>query len=266
MTVTIPNNVYCYISGLPGGPTVANLLELANRALANQLPVGITVADVNVAVSAVNNGFDRCRFLVSCTGSCNSADVPKIQQGDFTPTPAPQPVQPTVDRTSNRQGLSGFALWSLDYNSCNGDPACIQKKQTEGRAPASALSDSSEQSDWIRQVYQAAYGSTQAVGSDQLVFDTRVLNRGVNTSRDGWEYMLESNKQTFADQFVRRDGFGSAYPIRMTPAELVDRLFKNAGVAPSQQDRDAAIKEFRGARNTGNLAARARVLRMIAER
>jgi hypothetical protein len=269
MTVTIPNAVYCAISAMPGGPTVNNLLELANRALGGQtLPAGVTIPDVNFALNSVNTGFDRCRFLVGCTGSCSSNDSARIQQGEFTPAPVPASVpQPQpVQRTADRQDLRGFALWSLDYNSCNGDPACIQKKQAESRSSGSALTDSSEQSDWISRVYQTAYGATRATTSDQLVLDTRLLNRGVNTSRDGWEYMLESNKQTFADQFVRRDGFASAYPTTMTPAVLVDRLFKNAGVTPSQQDRDAAIKTFSGARNTSNLAARARVLRMIAER
>jgi len=258
--ITIPNNVFCVLSQIGDHTeTVHNLLELANLALANQLPAGVSFSDVNNAVSAINEGFDECRFLVSCVGSCNSIDAPQIQQGNGAPTT----VQPTVDRTSDRQEMRGFALWSLDYNSCNGDPACIQKRQAERPPPDS--SDSSEQSDWIQRIYQAAYGTTQAAGSDQLVFDSRVLNRGVNTSRDGWEYLFESNKQTFTDQFVRREGFSSAYPIRTTPAELVDRLFQNAGVAPSQQDRDAAIKEFRGARDTSNLAARGHVLRMVAE-
>ena len=48
------------------GMTVNQLLVLANQALAG-LPTGsVTLAQINQAVSAVNEGFDKCRFLGTC--------------------------------------------------------------------------------------------------------------------------------------------------------------------------------------------------------
>src|SRR5262249_27791542 len=74
LTVTIPNNVMCALLTIGDHTqTVHNLLELANLALAGQAPAGVSVADVNFAVNSINVGFDRCRFLISCTGGCSNA-------------------------------------------------------------------------------------------------------------------------------------------------------------------------------------------------
>jgi hypothetical protein len=51
----------------------------------------------------------------------------------------------------------------------------------------------------------------------------------------------------------------------MTPAEFVDRLFANAGLTPSGAERTAAIAEFGAVADTGDLVARARALRRVAE-
>src|SRR5438876_9684371 len=51
----------------------------------------------------------------------------------------------------------------------------------------------------------------------------------------------------------------------MTPAQFVNTLFANAGLAPSETDRTAAINEFGSAMMTSDTAARARALRRVAE-
>src|SRR5205807_10305513 len=51
----------------------------------------------------------------------------------------------------------------------------------------------------------------------------------------------------------------------MTPAQFVDKLFSNAGVTPSSADRNAAIGEFGSATTTGDVNARSRALRDVAE-
>ena len=81
----------------------------------------------------------------------------------------------------------------------------------------------------------------------------------------GWPQVLEANKQAFLAAFVARTRFATAFPTTMTPAEFVDALFTNAGVTPPAADRQAAIDEFGGTTTTGDLAARARALRRIAE-
>src|SRR5205823_8019511 len=57
----------------------------------------------------------------------------------------------------------------------------------------------------------------------------------------------------------------SAYPTSLSPAQFIDALFANAGVVPSTSDRAAVISEFGSASTTTDVAARARVVRRVAE-
>src|SRR5207253_5187891 len=89
--------------------------------------------------------------------------------------------------------------------------------------------------------------------------------QGVVVGQTGWEQALETNKQTFFANFVQRSQFTLGYPTLITPVQFVDALFANAGVIPSALERESAIGEFNGAGSSADNAARARVLRRIAE-
>jgi len=67
ITVNIPASVTTALSVLGLPRTVSGLLELANRGLAGEATGGASLGDVNAAVNAINVGFDRCRFLLSCS-------------------------------------------------------------------------------------------------------------------------------------------------------------------------------------------------------
>jgi hypothetical protein len=77
MTIYIPLEV---IDALEADPTLGNsvygLLELANRALAGEPTGDARLSAIAEAVGAINDGFDECRFLVSCTN-----DNPKYHRG-----------------------------------------------------------------------------------------------------------------------------------------------------------------------------------------
>jgi hypothetical protein len=66
-------------------------------------------------------------------------------------------------------------------------------------------------------------------------------------------------------EFVQRARFTAAYPVALTPAQFVDKLFANAHVDSTDPDYASAIAEFAGAADTSDVAARARVLRRLAE-
>ncbi len=100
---------------------------------------------------------------------------------------------------------------------------------------------------------------------NEFLPDTQQIGRGVIVGQAGWEQLLEDNKRDFAADFVARARFTEAHPTTLTPTEFVDRLFANAGVTPSPGERQTAIDEFAGAATSSDAAARARVLRSIAE-
>ena len=95
--------------------------------------------------------------------------------------------------------------------------------------------------------------------------DTQEIGLGVVVGQGNWQQTLEDNKQAFTLEFVQRSRFTSAYATSLTPAQFVDTMFANAGVAPSTPERNAAINEFGGAGTSADVAARARALRDVAE-
>jgi hypothetical protein len=99
----------------------------------------------------------------------------------------------------------------------------------------------------------------------EFIADTQQIGQGVVVGVGNWQAQLESNKQAFTQNFVLRLKFTQDRPYSLTPAEFVDALYTNAGVTPSAAERTTAINEFSGAPNTVDTAARARVLRRVAE-
>ena len=80
--------------------------------------------------------------------------------------------------------------------------------------------------------------------------------------QSGWQTVLENNKRAYAMQIAPSAAYADP---ALTPAEFVDRLFTNAGFTPSTADRNAAIAEFGAAKDISDIAARARVLRDVAD-
>jgi hypothetical protein len=65
-TISIPQAVIdALASSLGRAPTVADLLDLANSALAGDA-VGASLTEIGAAAEAINRGFDMGRFVVSC--------------------------------------------------------------------------------------------------------------------------------------------------------------------------------------------------------
>ena len=131
----------------------------------------------------------------------------------------------------------------------------------------------------VERIYKAAYGDalgTSNFGSTHQLFvpvvrfneflpDTQQIGRDVIVGQTGWEQVLENNKVAFAQDFVSRSRFTSAYPTTLSPAQFVDALYVNVGVTPSASERTSVVNEFGSAGNTADAAARARALRRVAQ-
>jgi hypothetical protein len=65
-TFYIPNEVLTALDNIGQPRLVLGLLELCNRALAGQSTGGASLSQVNDAATAINEGFDGCRFIVTC--------------------------------------------------------------------------------------------------------------------------------------------------------------------------------------------------------
>jgi hypothetical protein len=98
----------------------------------------------------------------------------------------------------------------------------------------------------------------------QFERDLQIINQGVPFGQPGWEAQLAANQESFFFDFAARPAF-AAVTATLTPAQYVDRLYANAGVAPGALERQAAIDEFGGAPSSADAAARARALRRVTK-
>jgi hypothetical protein len=125
-------------------------------------------------------------------------------------------------------------------------------------------------------MYKIAYGTalgTSTLGGvhqlpvpvirlNEFIPDSQEIARGVIVGNPGWELVLETNKQLFADRFVQRSRFtaANAFPTSLTPSQFVDKLNTNAGGVLLPAERIQLINDL----STG-AKTRAQVVRTIAE-
>jgi hypothetical protein len=121
----------------------------------------------------------------------------------------------------------------------------------------------------VYRTHQAAFGDLRdapvPLQLPEFRSDAAQISKGVVVLQNGWQRTLETNKQLFAEDFVKRERFAAEYPTTMTPTEFVDKLFANAAIPLTDDDHAAAIAEFARATDTSDVAARGRALRRVAE-
>lgn len=164
---------------------------------------------------------------------------------------------------------SGLQFWVNQIASCNGDAQCIDIKRQNVSAAFFPSIEFQQTGYLVYRFYKASYGNLPnapvPIRLSEFLPDTKQIGQGVIVNQGGWETVLENNKQAFSAEFVQRSRFSSAYPTSLRPAQFVDQLYINAGMTPSATDRTPAINEFGSAATTADVAARARVLRRVAE-
>jgi N-acetylneuraminic acid mutarotase len=174
-----------------------------------------------------------------------------------------------LDFLNREPDPNGLAFWTNEITLCGADTQCIEAKRINVSA-AFFLSIEFQQTGYlVYRCYKASYGNSPGapvpIRFNEFLPDTKEIGQGVIVNQNGWEQLLENNKQAFTAEFVQRARFTSAYPTSMTPDVFVNTLFANAGVVPLSGDRTTAINEFGSAATTADNAARARALRRVAE-
>ena len=174
-----------------------------------------------------------------------------------------------LDFLNREPDALGLFFWTDQVTSCGADTACIELRRINVSA-AFFLSIEFQQTGYlVYRMYKAGYGNLPSapvpVRFNEFLPDTQQIGKGVVVGQTGWEQQLENNKNAFGADFVARPRFIAAHPTTLTPAQFVDALFANAVVTPSTAERDAAISEFAGSSTSADTAARARVLRSVAE-
>ena len=186
-----------------------------------------------------------------------------------------------LDFLNREPDAGGFAFWADQITSCGSDQACIEIRRINVSAAFFLSIEFQETGYLVERMYKVAYGDATGTstfpgpGSHQLpvpiirrsefVPDSFQISNGVVIGQPGALQLLEANKVAFANDFVTRTRFTTAYATSLTPAQFVDALIAKAGFTPTPAQRQAFIDEFGGAANTTDTAARARAVRAIAE-
>jgi cytochrome c peroxidase len=287
------------VSNALGGATAVLVIDSNDPGTGPAIPATASFARVSVQLSGTGagQGFGSVSLLIPAnpaligstffgrwyvqdpSGAGGVAVTPALKFTVFGDATAigPNPIDDTQtyvtqqyrDFLNREPDQSGLAFWTSQIASCGSDQTCIQAKRTNVSA-AFYLSIEFQQSGYlIYRFYKSAYGNLASapvpLTLSEFLPDSQKIGQGVVVNQAGWETVLENNKQAFAAEFVQRSRFVSAFPTSLSPAEFVDRLFTNAGVAPSSSERTLAIDEFGAAANTTDAQARSRALRRIAE-
>jgi hypothetical protein len=184
--------------------------------------------------------------------------------------------QQYVDFLNRFPDQSGFNFWINQIASCNGDANCIagQRDNTSG---AFFLSIEFQETGYlVERMYKVAYGdgtgtstfggthslSVPIVRRSEFLPDTLQMSNGVivDPNNNAWQTILENNKIAFANDFVSRTRFTTAFPISMSAGTFVDTLNANSGNALSQSQRDSLVAQL-----SANTLTRAQVVRAVAE-
>ena len=214
-----------------------------------------------------------------------SSTVITITDNDVSASPNPIDNVDFFVRQQYRDFLNrdpdaaGLAFWTADLNarlaSCSGLTGTQLSKCRTGAfarvSEAFFLSIEFQETGFlVYRFYKASFPETVARPRAlprylEFMKDIQEIGEGIVVGSPGWEAALAANQLAYAQEFVQRAEFTSRYPTTQTPAEFVDALYATAGVTPTATERQAAIDEFAGAPTSADIAARARVLRLVAE-
>jgi subtilisin family serine protease len=225
--------------------------ESLNLTLSN--PVGTTLGVTNSATVAISDN----DVASPTTNPLDNADAVFFVRQHY------------LDFLNREPDASGLAFWTNQITSCGSDTQCIEIRRINVSAAFFLSIEFQETGFLVYKMYKAAYGnlpnSPVPVRYEEFLPDTQKIALGVVVGVGNWQAQLESNKVAFAVDFVNRTRFATAYPTTLTPTLFVDALIAKAGFTPTPAERQAFIDEFGTATTTIDTAARARVVRGIAE-
>jgi hypothetical protein len=237
-----------------GGTSADDGLGIATDLAGNDFTVGNTISS-NLVVSA-----GAFQSTASAGGDAFLAKVSHLDEAQHTNHIDDVSFfvrQHYFDFLNRAPDASGLSFWIDQIQSCGSDLQCAEVRHVNVSA-AFFLSIEFQQTGYL--VYRFNKASYNRMPRYELFLpDVQEISRGVVVLAPGWEQLLESNKQAFANDWVTRPEFRTIYDSKSN-ANYVDTLFANAGVVPSAGDRTALINGLNAGTQT-----RATVLRLVAE-
>lgn len=145
--------------------------------------------------------------------------------------------------------VGGQAFWSNEIARCGTDQACVRSRRIDVSAAFFIETEFQQTGSFVIRLYRASFGR-------RPVFAEFEADHGMVLAAPN----LEQSQQAFANHWVTRDSFTQIFPLTMTAAEFVNKLFDTAQLIPFETERQQQIDEM-----TNHGKTRADVLRAVIE-
>ena len=193
-----------------------------------------------------------------------STDTLTIIDNDTAP-PASNPIDDTQvfvrqhyhDFLNREPDAAGFNFWTGEIDVCGANAQCREVKRVNVSAAFFLSIEFQETGYLVYRFYKESFKRQPTF--DEFNADTQDIGRGIIVGQGNWEQQLAANRQAFADAWVERAAFKSAF-VNLSNLDFVNRLFANAGVTPNNAERDALVAALDNQTKT-----RARVLLDVAD-
>ncbi|MCA1591594.1 MAG: SBBP repeat-containing protein [Acidobacteria bacterium] len=207
------------------------------------------------------------------TLSCLTATA-TVQITDDATEPATNPIddapifvgQHYHDFLNRQSDTPGMTFWTSQITSCGTDGGCRDFKRTNV-SQAFFLSIEFQQTGYlVYRIYKETFTDSPSRPRGmpryrEFLRDTQEVQRGVVIGQPGADQLLAANRLDFARRWVQTPEFIAQFPVSMTAAQFVDKLFLNSETTPTQAERDAAIAAF----GSGGVEGRAAALLNVAD-
>jgi hypothetical protein len=207
------------------------------------------------------------------TLSCGTA-VATVQIIDDPGEPSTNPIDdPTIfvgqhyhDFLNRQADPAGLAFWANQIIACGADAACIDRTRVSVSQAFFLSIEFQSTGYYVFRHYKASFTDAPARPRGmpryrEFLRDQQEVGRGVVVNSGDWQTQLNANRLDFSRRWVQRPDFVALFPLTMTAAQFVDKLFQNSEVTPTQSERDAAVAAF----GAGDTEGRAAALRSVVE-
>ena len=214
-------------------------------------------------------GFDLVNPTVTVTIQDNDVSPPTSNPIDGPPLFVRQHYHDFLNRDPDNVG---FAFWQNEISQCGSNAQCVEVKRIHVSAAFFLSIEYQEEGYFTYRVYKAAYGDATSpnvstpvpvIRINEFLRDSKQIGNAVVVGQQGWEALLNANKDAYVLAFVQGQRFIAAYPVSMSATDFVTNLDQKAGGVLTANEKAQLIASFGG--TPGDAVKRAAVLRAIAD-
>ncbi len=213
-----------------------------------------------VTPSRANFSFSPTQRSLSQLGNNTDAPFTGIPAGtNINPVDTPEYFvrQHYLDFLNREPDESGFNFWSDQMINCGSDAVCFERRRVNVSAAYFLSIEFQETGGLVDSLFRTSFERRPLYS--EFVPDAALVGQNLIVGKDGWEGVLETNKQAFVNAWVQRSSFANMYGA-LADDVYVDTLISHTGVAFTTTERNALVNSL-----INHTATRASVLRQIAE-